>query len=154
MRFADLHTHTAHSDGTRSAQEVVDIATAHGIDILAISDHDNLAAYFEIKGYADHKGMLLIPAAELSAEHLGVDIHVLAYAMDPLDDRLNERLAKFRDDRLTRGHRMCEKLMAAGYPISTARVAVLCSQNTSRSAQSGKPNSSSHGPTSGTYSAS
>ena len=51
-RFADLHTHTYHSDGTRSPKEVVDVARAHGIEILAISDHDNLAAYFEIKQYA------------------------------------------------------------------------------------------------------
>lgn len=126
MRYADLHTHTAHSDGTRSAQEVIDVALGHGIDIVAISDHDNLAAYFEIKSYADDKGVTLIPAAELSAEHQGVDIHVLAYAVDPLDERLNDRLTKFREHRLTRGHRMCERLIAAGYPISTERVLELC----------------------------
>ncbi|HET8798909.1 MAG TPA: PHP domain-containing protein, partial [Thermoanaerobaculia bacterium] len=51
MRYADLHTHTHHSDGTRSPREVVDVALAHGIDILSISDHDNLAAWFEIKAY-------------------------------------------------------------------------------------------------------
>lgn len=126
MRYADLHTHTFHSDGTRSPREVIDLASSHGIEIIAISDHDNLAAYFEIKGYADEAGATLIPAAELSAEHQGIDIHVLAYAVDPLDDRLNERLAKFREDRLTRGHRMCERLLAAGYPISTERVLELC----------------------------
>jgi predicted metal-dependent phosphoesterase TrpH len=49
VRYADLHTHTYHSDGTRSPKEVVDVAQAHGIGILAISDHDNLAAYFEIR---------------------------------------------------------------------------------------------------------
>lgn len=126
MRYADLHTHTFHSDGTRAPREVIDVALGHGIEIVAISDHDNLAAYFEIKAYAGSAGVMLIPAAELSAEHQGVDIHVLAYAVDPLDERLNERLATFREDRLTRGHRMCERLLAAGYPISTERVLELC----------------------------
>ena len=68
VRYADLHTHTYHSDGTRSPKEVVDVALAHGIDILAISDHDNLAAYFEIQKYADERGVTLIPAMELSCE--------------------------------------------------------------------------------------
>ncbi|MBV9493659.1 MAG: phosphatase, partial [Acidobacteria bacterium] len=42
MRFADLHLHTHHSDGTRSPKEVIDVARSHGLGIVAISDHDNL----------------------------------------------------------------------------------------------------------------
>lgn len=126
MRFADLHTHTYHSDGTRSPREVIEAALRHGIEIVAISDHDHLAAYFEIRDWAAEVGITLVPAAELSAEHEGLDIHVLAYAVDPLDERLNERLAIFREQRLTRGYRMCEKLIAAGYPVSTSRVLELC----------------------------
>ncbi|MGZ7039250.1 MAG: PHP domain-containing protein, partial [Thermoanaerobaculia bacterium] len=80
MRFADLHTHTFHSDGTRSPREVIDVARSHGIDIVAISDHDNLAAYFETKSYADSVGVILVPAMELSCGFAGVDVHILAYA--------------------------------------------------------------------------
>jgi predicted metal-dependent phosphoesterase TrpH len=122
MRYADLHTHTYHSDGTRSSAEVVDVARANGIEILAISDHDNLAAYFEIKTYADSKGVTLIPAAELSCAYEGVDIHILAYAFDAHDERIEAKLRRFRDARQTRGRRIVERLRALNYNISSERV--------------------------------
>ena len=122
MRFADLHTHTYHSDGTRSPSEVIDVARAAGIEIVAISDHDNIAAWFEIRGYAEEKGVTLIPAAELSCAYEGVDIHILAYAFDPDDERIEAHLRRFRDARQTRGRRIVEQLRALNYDISTARV--------------------------------
>jgi predicted metal-dependent phosphoesterase TrpH len=122
VRYADLHTHTYHSDGTRSPQEVVDVARRHGIDILAISDHDNIAAYFEIKSYADEVGTTLIPAMELSCAHEGIDIHVLAYAFDPHNTRIEERLRGFRETRHQRGYAMVDRLRALGYMISRERV--------------------------------
>src|SRR5688500_18599766 len=122
LRFADLHTHTYHSDGTRSPKEVVDVARAHGITILSISDHDNLAAYFEIKKYADEVGVLLIPGIELSCEYEGIDIHVLAYAFDANDERIADRLRGFRETRHDRGARIVDRLRALGYNISLTRV--------------------------------
>lgn len=125
-RYADLHTHTYHSDGTRAPREVIDLARAHGITIVAISDHDNLAAYFEVKSYADSIGVTLVPAAELSCGVDGgqgvIDVHVLAYAFDPFDERVAARLASFRESRHTRGYRMVDRLRALGYNISRDRV--------------------------------
>lgn len=122
MRFADLHTHTYHSDGTRSPKEVVDVARGHGISILAISDHDNLAAYFEIKKYADDCGVTLVPAMELSCIYEGIDVHVLAYAFDANDERIAEALAGFRTTRQRRGYVMVERLRALGCDVSIERV--------------------------------
>jgi len=121
-RFADLHLHTYHSDGTRSPKEVLDVAAAHGIDIVAISDHDNLAAYFEIKPYADERGIALVPATELSCAYRGVDVHILAYAFDPHDERIEPRLRTFRDGRHQRGRQMVERLRELGYDIRLERV--------------------------------
>jgi predicted metal-dependent phosphoesterase TrpH len=122
MRYADLHTHTYHSDGTRSPREVVDVALAHGIEILAISDHDNLAAYYEIQPYAASFGVTLIPAIELSCGYDGVDVHVLAYAFDANDERIDARLQKFRETRHRRGYAIVDRLRALGYPIDPLRV--------------------------------
>lgn len=128
MRYADLHTHTFHSDGTRSPKEVIDVAAAAGLDILAISDHDNLAAYFEISDYAATAGITLIPAAELSAEFHGVDVHILAYAFDPADRAIQSRLASFRATRARRGELICERLGEHGAPVSLERVRELAGQ--------------------------
>ena len=121
-RYADLHTHTYHSDGTRSPKEVIDVARAHGLEIVAISDHDNLAAYFEIKAYADECGVMLIPGMELSCGYEGVDVHVLAYAFDPLDERIERRLRRFRETRHRRGYAIVERLRTLGVHISAERV--------------------------------
>jgi predicted metal-dependent phosphoesterase TrpH len=121
-RYADLHTHTYHSDGTRSPKEVLDVAHGHGLRIVAISDHDNLAAYFEIKSYADDLGVLLVPGIELSCEFEGVDVHILAYAFDPLDEAIEERLREFRAARQRRGYTMVERLRAHGIEIRGERV--------------------------------
>lgn len=121
-RYADLHTHTYHSDGTRSPKEVIDVAYDHGLRIVAISDHDNLAAFFEIKSYADGRGMLLIPGIELSCGYEGVDVHILAYAFNPHDEAIATRLIEFREARQRRGYAMVEKLRSEGLTISSARV--------------------------------
>src|SRR5215212_5315149 len=122
MRFADLHLHTYHSDGTRSPKEVLDVAQSHDLSIVAISDHDNLAAWFEIKPYADERGIALVPAAELSCAYRGVDVHILAYAFDPHDERIEARLRSFREARQRRGHQIVERLRANGYDIRVERV--------------------------------
>jgi predicted metal-dependent phosphoesterase TrpH len=122
LRYADLHTHTYHSDGTRSPKEVVDVAQAHGIDILAVSDHDNLAAYYEIKPYADTRGVTLIPAIELSCIFEGIDIHVLAYAFDAHDEAIARRLTGFRETRQRRGQAIVERLRTLGIAIDGERV--------------------------------
>lgn len=121
-RFADLHTHTYHSDGTRSPQEVIDVAMAHGLSIVAISDHDHLAAYFEARKYADERGIVLVPAIELSCEWDGIDVHILAYAFDPHDERIEARLRGFRETRHQRGYAIVERLRTLGINIDPARV--------------------------------
>lgn len=122
MRYADLHLHTVHSDSTRTPKEVIDLAKVHRLEIVAISDHDNLAAYFEIKAYAESQSILLIPAIELSCGVDDVDVHVLAYAFDPTDERIESRLRTFRAARQRRGAMMVERLRALGYNITMHRV--------------------------------
>ena len=122
MRYADLHTHTHHSDGTRTSREVIDVARAAGIEIVSISDHDNLAAYFESKAYADSREVQLVPGVELSCGYEGHDIHILAYAFDPLDERIEARLKSFRTTRAERGKRMVDRLAALGFNIDHNRV--------------------------------
>lgn len=122
MRYADLHTHTHHSDGTRTSREVIDVARWHDIEILCISDHDNLAAYFESKMYAVSRGVQLVPGVELSCTYEQHDIHILAYAFDPLDERVGERLRSFRETRQQRGRKMVGLLNALGFKIDHARV--------------------------------
>jgi len=121
-RVADLHTHTRHSDGLYEPRDLVDRAVAAGISILSISDHDNLTASRETASYARSRGIFLVPGTELSCQHDGVDVHVLAYGVDLDDPVLESRLASFRRTRDTRGEMMVERLRELGYPVSIDRV--------------------------------
>ena len=124
--FADLHLHTHHSDGVRTPGEVVSLAKERGLAAIAITDHDNLAAFAEAEPLAREAGIELVPGVELSIEWEGVDIHLLAYAFDPEDAALCSKLQLCRDTRAMRGEMMVGKLDAMGVPISLERVRELC----------------------------
>lgn len=123
MRYADLHLHTIHSDGIRSPLEVVERVAEAKLGIFAISDHDNIAAYHEVREAARERDLTIVSAAELSALLDGVDIHILAYGFDPDDRAIEARLAAFRETRAQRGDRMVEKLVTIGIPIRKEQVA-------------------------------
>lgn len=98
------------------------MARAAGLSIVAISDHDNIAAFFEVKQYADSQNVTLVPGIELSCELDDVDIHILAYAFDPHDERIETRLRGFRETRQRRGYEMVNRLRSLGYGITAQRV--------------------------------
>lgn len=124
--FADLHLHTFHSDGVRSPAEVVRLAGEHSLSVIAISDHDSLAAFPEAEPLAREAGILLIPAVELSITWEGIDVHLLAYAFDPEDAALAETLARCRATREERGQTMAGRLREIGLPIDLERLREIC----------------------------
>lgn len=75
-----------------------------------------------MKRYADSVDVTLVPGVELSCAYKGVDVHILAYAFDPLDEAIDERLRKFRETRANRGRRMVDRLRSLGYDITFERV--------------------------------
>jgi 3',5'-nucleoside bisphosphate phosphatase len=109
----------------RSARAVIDLVGEHQLEIIAISDHDNVGAYHEIAGYAADRGIQLIPAIELSTSHAGEDVHLLAYGFDASSQRLAETLEQFRQRRKGRSALMVERLIEQGVPISRERVVEL-----------------------------
>ena len=48
--YANLHTHSTHSDGVYTPAELVKIAKDEGYGAIAITDHDTATAYPELKG--------------------------------------------------------------------------------------------------------
>lgn len=80
----DLHGHTYYSDGTASPQDFVATRLAGGVRVLAVSDHDLLAAVAPAAAAATAQGAILIPALEATAfVGLGTQdaeqFHILGY---------------------------------------------------------------------------
>tara|TARA_B110001454_G_scaffold46545_1_gene45759 strand:+ start:10768 stop:11610 length:843 start_codon:yes stop_codon:yes gene_type:complete len=79
----DLHCHTTASDGALAPEALVDRAVDRNIKILAITDHDTMVGYRQVKDYANERGLRLIPGIELSSQWRGMGIHVVGLGMDP-----------------------------------------------------------------------
>ena len=79
----DLHCHTTASDGALSPKVLIDRAIDRNVVTLAITDHDTMVGYREVKDYAKECGLTLIPGIELSSQWRGMGIHVVGLGMDP-----------------------------------------------------------------------
>jgi predicted metal-dependent phosphoesterase TrpH len=120
----DLQSHSVHSDGTLPAAEVVALAAAAGVELLALTDHDTVAGVPEAQAAAREHGIRLSPAAELSSVHgEHEDLHVLGYELDPTDPGLQAALEDFRADRVRRIHAMADRLRELGFELDDSSFA-------------------------------
>lgn len=120
----DLQSHSRHSDGELEAAEVVRLAAAAGVQLLALSDHDTTAGVDEALAAGAEHGVRVVTAAELSSvDPVGEDLHILGYGIDHHDARLAERLAAFRADRGRRAERMTDALRELGFELNETAIA-------------------------------
>jgi 3',5'-nucleoside bisphosphate phosphatase len=114
----DLQSHSRYSDGALPPAEVVGIAAAAGVHILALSDHDTIEGVPEAAAEANRLGLRLVPATEISAlDPAGADLHILGYGIDAQDSALADRLSEYRADREQRADRMAEALRQLGFEL-------------------------------------
>lgn len=67
MGLADLHIHTIYSyDGTATVSSVLRRAKENNLDVVAITDHDEIAGALEAVKLASHFGVDVIPASEIT----------------------------------------------------------------------------------------
>jgi len=118
----DLHTHTNYSDGFFSPTELVELAYKSGIELLSITDHDNVNGIEEAEKAASKYGIEIIPGVEISTDIRNTEIHILGYFIDPAKAELEHYLSFFRDERHKRAKRIVEKLNILGLEISIGDV--------------------------------
>jgi predicted metal-dependent phosphoesterase TrpH len=117
----DLHAHTTASDGTSTPAELVAEASAAGLTVVAITDHDTTGGWAAAVD-ALPAGLSLVRGAELSCRWYGADppipLHLLAYLCDLAEPTLAAELARVREARVRRGERIVAKLQADGVDVS------------------------------------
>jgi predicted metal-dependent phosphoesterase TrpH len=118
----DLHTHSTASDGTYSPTDVVRLAAAAGLDVLALTDHDSMSGWSEAARAAQDHDIVAIPGMEISTKHAGAGVHLLGYLLDPAYPPLDEELRLILRGREGRLAAILEQLHAAGIPITEADV--------------------------------
>lgn len=113
---ADLHCHSDRSDGTLSPVEVVRRAHAQGVQMLALTDHDELGGLPSAAAEARRLGLRFVPGVEVSVTWGSETVHILGLRVDPACQRLVEGLARTRDGRDARAREMGAQLAAVGIP--------------------------------------
>lgn len=77
--------HTKYSDGTDTLYELLHKAENKKLEIISITDHDQIAAYEELETHPNLRknfSGVIIPGSELKTIYNGVPIEVLAYGID------------------------------------------------------------------------
>ncbi|MFD4467569.1 PHP domain-containing protein [Rhodococcus sp. NPDC058505] len=117
----DLHTHSTASDGTDSPGEVMRAASAAGLQVVALTDHDTTSGWAEAVD-ALPAGLSLVRGMEMSCAGRGADgrpvaVHLLAYLFDPGNEAFARERERLRAERTARLRGMAEKMAADGLPI-------------------------------------
>lgn len=89
----DLHIHSNASDGTHSPKELVQEAAENNIELMSLTDHDEIENIEEVKTLAKEKGIAFLPGIEISSTFQGKLYHILAYGTD----NSNKELMKLMD---------------------------------------------------------
>ena len=118
----DLHAHTTASDGLLSPNDLVKLAQANGLRVLAITDHDTTGSVAAALASGTALGVTVVPGIEINTSVDGREIHVLGYFIDYDAPALQDFLAEQQRHREQRASRMIEKLTRYGLALDMAAV--------------------------------
>lgn len=96
-RYVDLHLHSYYSDGTMSPEEIVRVAAANQVGLLAITDHNVLTAVGELEELSREYGIIYLSGVELDSIDQGSDIHILGYGFDTSNNTFTRFVKNNRD---------------------------------------------------------
>ncbi len=114
LKRYDLHSHSLASDGTLSPTELVQRASAAGVDVLALTDHDDTGGIVEAQQAAAAEGICLVPGVEVSVTWGKQTIHVVGLNVDTAYEPLQAGLARSREYRNWRAEEMGRRLAKHG----------------------------------------
>lgn len=112
---ADLHCHSTVSDGLLTPTQLIQRAKANGVDLLALTDHDELDGLPEARASAVEAGLRFVNGVEVSISW-GDDqtVHIVGLGIDDAHSPLAEGLARVRGGRDSRAQRMAAELDKVG----------------------------------------
>ncbi len=133
----DLHTHTNASDGRCTPDELVGRALAAGVRVLAVTDHDTVAACETVAAGCAAAGIEFVSGIEMTAVREETDVHTLGYFLDTTSPALARFLDEQRLLRLERVRRIVDRLAALGMVLDGDAIMRPAREDPSRSA--GRP---------------
>ena len=113
---ADLHCHSVVSDGTLTPEVLAERAKANGVNLWALTDHDELGGQKRARAAANALKMDYLTGVEISVTWMGETIHIVGLGIDADHAGLIEGLRMTRDGRANRAKLIAEQLLKVGIP--------------------------------------
>ena len=110
----DLHSHSNASDGSMEPDDLLLHAADCGVDALAITDHDTLAAFDRIDSRL--AGPHLVAGIELSTTWRNIGVHVVGLNIDPGCPVLRHGVRRQQQSRGERARTIARRLRSKGLP--------------------------------------
>ncbi|WP_428851257.1 3',5'-nucleoside bisphosphate phosphatase [Imbroritus primus] len=114
MLNADLHCHSTVSDGMLPPEALAARAKTNGVELWALTDHDEVGGLVAARHAAHAEGLSFVPGVEISITWAGHTVHIVGLQIDPFCPALVEGLAQTRSGRTRRAQEMADALAQAG----------------------------------------
>lgn len=121
----DLHIHSTYSDGAYTPEMLVDTAASVGVNVMAITDHDNILSHQIAKDYIKEKGLDIevVPGVEINTIYNNEEIHILGYFMDFENKDFKNMLKEQQQARVRQTHKIVELLnKKANIPVTFEQI--------------------------------
>jgi predicted metal-dependent phosphoesterase TrpH len=111
---ADLHCHSVVSDGTLSPEALAERAKANGVELWALTDHDEIGGLQRAAAAAKANGIHFLTGAEVSVTFAGETVHIVGLGFDADNAAMVHGLHATRGGRQQRAMEMSDGLAQVG----------------------------------------
>jgi predicted metal-dependent phosphoesterase TrpH len=111
---ADLHCHSVVSDGTLTPEALAARAKANGVQLWALTDHDEIGGQERAMAAAKAEGMQYLTGVEISITFAGKTVHIVGLGFDHKNEALVQGLRNTRGGRSERAKEMSDGLAKVG----------------------------------------
>ena len=111
---ADLHCHSVVSDGTLTPEALAERAKANGVELWALTDHDEIGGQQRAAAAAKAQGLKYLTGTEISVSFVGKTVHIVGLGFDADNQTLRDGLYRTRGGRKERALEMADGLAKVG----------------------------------------
>ena len=111
---ADLHCHSVVSDGTLTPEALAERARANGVELWALTDHDEIGGQQRAAAAARAQGLKYLTGTEISVSFVGKTVHIVGLGFDADNQALRDGLYRTRGGRKERAMEMADGLAKVG----------------------------------------
>jgi 3',5'-nucleoside bisphosphate phosphatase len=111
---ADLHCHSVVSDGTLTPEALAERAKTNGVELWALTDHDEIGGQHRAAAAAKAHGLRDLTGTEISVTFAGETVHIVGLGFDPDDAAMVQGLHDTRGGRQQRAMEMSDGLAKVG----------------------------------------